>query len=65
MFRNRIACIEAKDIHPVVDKVFPFEQLKEAYEYQWSQAHIGKMVLKIDWDFCNKLKQEDQQQMSK
>lgn len=48
MFRDMVACIEAKDIHPVVDKVFPFDQLKEAYEYQWSQAHIGKVVLKID-----------------
>ncbi|EPX75352.1 alcohol dehydrogenase [Schizosaccharomyces octosporus yFS286] len=48
MFKEMNACIEANDIHPVVDKVFPFDQLKEAYYYQWSQKHVGKVVLKID-----------------
>ncbi|EPY53124.1 alcohol dehydrogenase [Schizosaccharomyces cryophilus OY26] len=42
MFKDMIACIEANDIHPVVDKVFPFEQLKEAYNYQWSQQHVAR-----------------------
>ncbi|WBW72584.1 alcohol dehydrogenase [Schizosaccharomyces osmophilus] len=48
MFADMIACIEANDIHPLVDKVFPFEQLREAYDYLWSQKHVGKVVLKID-----------------
>ncbi|WBW72284.1 alcohol dehydrogenase [Schizosaccharomyces osmophilus] len=48
MFREMNACIEANDIHPVVDKVFPFDELKEAYYYQWSQKHVGKVVLRID-----------------
>ncbi|WBW72941.1 alcohol dehydrogenase [Schizosaccharomyces osmophilus] len=47
MFADMIACIEENDIHPVVDKVFPFDQLKEAYNYQQSQQHVGKVVLNI------------------
>lgn len=39
--------IEANDIHPVLDKVFPFEQLKEAYQYQWDQKHVGKVVVEV------------------
>lgn len=34
-------------IVPLVDKVFPFEQAKEAYEHQWSQSHVGKVVIKV------------------
>lgn len=34
-------------IVPLVDRVFPFDQAKEAYEYQWSQAHVGKVVIKV------------------
>jgi len=40
--------IEANDIHPVVDeKVFPFEQAREAYEYMWAQKHFGKLCISI------------------
>jgi NADPH:quinone reductase-like Zn-dependent oxidoreductase len=39
--------IETHKIKPIVDKVFEFEDLKNAYEYQWSQKHIGKIVVKI------------------
>ena len=34
-------------IVPLVDKVFPFEEAQKAYEYQWSQAHAGKVVIKV------------------
>lgn len=39
--------LEAHKIKPVVDRVFRFDQAKEAYEYQWSQKHLGKVVVKI------------------
>lgn len=32
-----VRAIEANDIHPVVDEVFPFEKAKDAYQYQVSQ----------------------------
>ncbi|KAM0259852.1 hypothetical protein ACHAQJ_003096 [Trichoderma viride] len=46
--------IEAVEAHPealrpVVDeKVFKLEQLKEAYEYQWSGKHFSKVVVEIN-----------------
>jgi len=42
---NRL--IVAAQLHPVIDKVFPFEQAKEAYEHLESQKHIGKVVIKV------------------
>ncbi|KAH8903803.1 NAD(P)-binding protein [Coniochaeta sp. PMI_546] len=41
--------IEANDIHPVVDqKVFPFAEAREAYEYMWAQKHFGKLCISIE-----------------
>ncbi|KAL7792453.1 hypothetical protein V8C37DRAFT_380357 [Trichoderma ceciliae] len=45
--------IEAIEAHPealrpvVDDKVFKLEQLKEAYEYQWSGKHFSKVAVEI------------------
>ncbi|CAI4214318.1 unnamed protein product [Parascedosporium putredinis] len=36
-------------LRPVIDpKVFTLDQLKEAYEYQWSGKHQGKVGIKIE-----------------
>ncbi|KAF4968731.1 hypothetical protein FZEAL_10345 [Fusarium zealandicum] len=36
-------------LKPVVDsKIFSLDQLKEAYEYQWSGKHQGKVCIKFD-----------------
>ncbi|QGI79739.1 hypothetical protein CEK25_006468 [Fusarium fujikuroi] len=36
-------------LRPVVDpKIFSLEQLREAYEYQWSGKHQGKVCVKIE-----------------
>lgn len=46
---DMIACIEANDIHPVIDdKVFTLEQAKEAYQYMWDKKHFGKVGIKIE-----------------
>ncbi|KIJ61207.1 hypothetical protein HYDPIDRAFT_97118 [Hydnomerulius pinastri MD-312] len=37
----------ARQIHPVVDRVFSFEQAIDAYSYLESQKHVGKVVIKI------------------
>lgn len=42
-----LAFCEQHQIRPVVDKVFNFEQAKEALEYLWSGAHFGKVSIKI------------------
>ncbi|HTR00423.1 MAG TPA: NAD(P)-dependent alcohol dehydrogenase [Candidatus Acidoferrum sp.] len=47
MFENMNRAIEVNDIHPVIDKVFTFSQAVEAYQYQLSQAHFGKVALTI------------------
>lgn len=37
----------AADIHPVVDRVFPFQQVREAYNYLKSGGHFGKVVVEL------------------
>ena len=39
--------IEANDIHPVIDKVFPFEEAAEAYRYQATPELFGKVVIAV------------------
>lgn len=46
-FEHMNQIFEDHKIKPLVDKVFPFEQAEEAYAYQWSQAHVGKVVIKV------------------
>ncbi|CAF1074653.1 unnamed protein product [Adineta steineri] len=46
-FNAMNAAIETHKIKPIIDKVFEFEDLKNAYEYQWSQQHVGKVVVKV------------------
>lgn len=45
---NRL--ITAASIHPVVDKVFAFEEAHKAYEYLDSQQHVGKVVIRVGKD---------------
>ena len=35
-------------IKPIIDKIFPFTEVKEAYLYLKSAAHFGKVVIEID-----------------
>lgn len=39
--------IEAKNIHPVIDKIFPFQQTQEAFEYLDQGLHFGKVVITL------------------
>ncbi|KAL0952644.1 hypothetical protein HGRIS_006889 [Hohenbuehelia grisea] len=45
---NRL--ITANNLKPVVDKVFPWESAIDAYKYLESQAHVGKVVIKVTKD---------------
>jgi len=36
------------EIHPVIDRIFKFDQVKEAYEYMQSGQHFGKIVIPLD-----------------
>lgn len=46
MFEHMNAAIEANDIHPVIDKVFEFDQAVDAYRHQQSGA-FGKVVIRV------------------
>ena len=39
--------LETGKIKPVIDRVFPFHEAKEAYHYMKSQQHVGKVVINI------------------
>ncbi len=42
-----VKALEANDRRPVIDKVFPFSELAEAFAYQKSGAHFGKVC--VSW----------------
>jgi len=46
-FEEMLEFYEKFEIKPVVDKVFAFEDAKEALEYLWSGSHFGKVVIKM------------------
>ncbi|KAI9148466.1 Zinc-type alcohol dehydrogenase-like protein [Paramyrothecium foliicola] len=45
--QDMLLAFNAKKIKPVIDRIFDFAQAKEAYEYLWSSAHTGKVVIHI------------------
>jgi NADPH:quinone reductase-like Zn-dependent oxidoreductase len=47
MFEAMNAAISLHKIKPVVDKVFSFDQAKEALQYMESGSHFGKIVIKL------------------
>jgi len=44
---NRLIAANPDVTRPFIDKVFPFEAAKDAYYYLASQAHVGKVVIKV------------------
>jgi NADPH:quinone reductase-like Zn-dependent oxidoreductase len=46
-FEQFIRFLEQTKVKPVIDKVFPFDQAREAYHYMMSGAHFGKVVISI------------------
>jgi NADPH:quinone reductase-like Zn-dependent oxidoreductase len=47
MFEQMNEAISINDMHPVVDKVFPFEEAADAYAYQLAGKHFGKVVIAV------------------
>ncbi|TAJ42626.1 MAG: NAD(P)-dependent alcohol dehydrogenase [Reyranella sp.] len=45
MFEGMNRAIAANGLRPVIDKVFPFAEAKEAYRHLKSQNHFGKIVI--------------------
>jgi NADPH:quinone reductase-like Zn-dependent oxidoreductase len=46
MQKDMIAAIEAREIKPVIDREFAFEDLAGAFKHQAAQKHLGKVVVK-------------------
>lgn len=46
-FLRMSAFISAYQLHPVIDKTFPFEQFAAAVKYMASDAFIGKIVIEM------------------
>ena len=47
MFEAMNRAIETGKLHPVVDRVFSFDQAGEAMTYMESGAHFGKVVIRV------------------
>jgi NADPH:quinone reductase-like Zn-dependent oxidoreductase len=47
MFEEMNATIESHGIRPVIDRIFEFDQVREALELMKSGKHFGKIVVKI------------------
>jgi NADPH:quinone reductase-like Zn-dependent oxidoreductase len=45
MFEAMNRAIEAGGLRPVIDRVFPFAEARDAYRHLKSQAHFGKIVI--------------------
>jgi NADPH:quinone reductase-like Zn-dependent oxidoreductase len=45
MFEAMNRAIETAQLHPVVDRVFGFDQVREALKHMESGAHFGKVVV--------------------
>lgn len=45
--KDYVTALEATGLRPVIDRSFDLSQLKEAFEYQISGAHFGKICISI------------------
>ncbi|KAF7355944.1 Alcohol dehydrogenase superfamily protein [Mycena venus] len=44
---NKLIAANVETTRPIIDKVFEFDEAKAAYAHLASQAHVGKVVIKI------------------
>jgi len=47
MFEDLLKAIDVANLEPVIDRVFDFDQAREAMEFMKSGAHFGKVVIRI------------------
>lgn len=48
MFEDMNQAISVNNMKPVIDKVFTFNEVKEAFKYMESGQHFGKIVIKFE-----------------
>ena len=42
-----IRALDANDVKPVIDRTFPLQELAEAFRYEASGAHFGKICIDV------------------
>jgi NADPH:quinone reductase-like Zn-dependent oxidoreductase len=47
MYEAMNQAITVNRMRPVVDRVFPMEEIKDALRYMESGAHFGKIVVRV------------------
>lgn len=47
MFEAMNRAMTVNQAHPVIDKVFPFSEAREAYRYLESGSHFGKVCIAV------------------
>jgi len=47
MFEQMNAAIAKAELHPVIDRVFTFDQAREAFLHMQAAAHFGKIVIRM------------------
>jgi NADPH:quinone reductase-like Zn-dependent oxidoreductase len=47
MLEDVVRFVDTTRLEPVVDRVFPFHQVQEAYRYMESASHFGKVVIAV------------------
>ena len=47
MFEDMVAAMTLNGVKPLIDRVYPFEQVLDALKYMESGEKLGKIVIKI------------------
>jgi NADPH:quinone reductase-like Zn-dependent oxidoreductase len=47
MFEAMNRAVSLHQLHPVIDRIFPFEEAREALRYMESGAHFGKICIRV------------------
>src|SRR5262249_32080461 len=50
MFTAMNRAMAAQRVRPIIDRIFPFARADEAFRHLASQNHMGKMVVRFDFD---------------
>ena len=47
MFEDMNSAIAATGLRPVIDRVFPFDEAREALHHLQAARHVGKVVISV------------------
>lgn len=47
-YRDLLSFIELHQIKPIIDQVFPFEQIEDAFQYLSNQQQLGKIAIRFN-----------------